>query len=175
MKKEKSVMEMVLEYVEMSKTITDESAKEKEGELFLIMDYASPGLEKAVAFKKWKDHVIKYATEKISLESYEPKMKQLTLQIELSEKAFELLKSIENGGYLEYRDSEFETLEDFLKSDLYENNIRTEEWFLSRNSNGSLYLITELFKHGFVDNNFDSWHLTYKISELGKKILEQNK
>lgn len=166
---------MVLEYVEMSKTIVDESSKEKEADLFFNMDTATPGIEKAVAFKKWKDHVIKYATEKISLKKSEQKMKQLTLQIELSEKAFELLKSIENGGYLEYRDSEFETLKDFLKSDLHENNIRTQEWFLSRNSNGSLYLIEELFKHGFVDNDFDSWHLTYKISELGRKILEQNK
>lgn len=45
--------------------------KEKEVELFLEMDIATSAIEKALAFKRWKDHILKYATLRITLKSNE--------------------------------------------------------------------------------------------------------
>lgn len=103
-------------------------------------------------------------------------MKKLALQLEIdiSEEAYDLLKKMKNDGCFEYRDSEFDTLEDFKKSTLFSENIRSEDWFLERNGGGTLYLISELEEYDLVENNFDSWHLTYKISKLGIKLIEQN-
>jgi len=100
-------------------------------------------------------------------------MRKLILEIDISDDAFELLKDNRNK-YLEYRDSEYETLEDFKKSDLFTALGKTEEWFLSRNSNGTLYLIKELEKYDLVDTCLNSWHSTFYVTELGKKFIEQN-
>jgi len=101
-------------------------------------------------------------------------MKELTLSFTLSDEAFELLKTIEKQGYVEYRDAEYDTLEDFLNSDLSKNEIRTAEWFLSRNANGTYYLIPELYKYNLIEDDDMSWHLTYRLSNLGAEILKQN-
>ena len=95
----------------------------------------------------------------------------ITLSFQITEEAFNLLKEINNKGYAEYRDSEHLTLEDFKKSDDYNILLRTEEWFLSRNFNGTLNLIYELSKYGLIESDGESWHTTYIVSDFGKEIL----
>jgi hypothetical protein len=97
-------------------------------------------------------------------------IKQLTFQI--SEDAFNLLKKIGEGA-AEYRDGEYQTLDDFKNSDEYKMGKRTEEWFLNRNYGGTLYLIYELNNYGLVEPNFDSWHLTYILTPFGKEMIKQ--
>ena len=99
-----------------------------------------------------------------------------TVKIELSKQAFELLKYIKENDCAEYRDTEFDTKEDFLKSDDYLVNNRSLEWFLARNSNGTFYLIDELLEYGLVDSGDGmSWHTTYYITKLGNQLINDNK
>ena len=74
-------------------------------------------------------------------------------------------------GFAEYRDHEWDTLEDFKKSDVFLDGKRTEEWFLERNFGGTYYLIDDLFDHGLVEIDGESWHLTYFVTNLGKTVL----
>lgn len=101
--------------------------------------------------------------------------KELTYKFKISEKTWELLLSL-NGDYkyAEYRDAEYDTLEDFKSSDEFKEGRRTEEWFLNRNHNGTLSLMRELNVHGLVENDYDSWHMAYVISNLGKEVIKQN-
>jgi len=39
---------------------------------------------------------------------------------------------------------------------------------------GTLYLISELEECGLVEQNCESWHITYIVSEFGKKILDKS-
>ena len=96
-------------------------------------------------------------------------MKTLTFQI--SDEAYELLCKIGNGG-AQYRDSEYERVEDFLNSDIFKNGIRTEEYFLNRNFGGTFYLIDELLKYGLVKSDGQSWHLTFILTSFGKEIIK---
>ena len=101
-------------------------------------------------------------------------MKQLNYSFTLSDEAFELLKTIHKEGYAEYRDAEFETLADFLASDEHKDGLRTIEWFLNRNANGTYYLIPDLLKHNLIESDGMSWHITYCLTDLGKEVLRQN-
>lgn len=101
--------------------------------------------------------------------------KELTYRFKISEKAWELLLSLDGDyKYAEYRDTEYDTLEDFKSSDEFKEGRRTEEWFLNRNHNGTLSLMWELDAHGLVEKNYDAWHMTYVISNLGKEVIKQN-
>lgn len=101
------------------------------------------------------------------------------LKITISEKSFELLKQIEKAGAAEFRDSEYESFEHFKNSDLFNSEIvvdrlRDEEWFRSRNF-CDLCDLEELIANNFIDiGDGMAWHLTYEVSELGKKILKEN-
>jgi hypothetical protein len=97
-------------------------------------------------------------------------MKTITFQI--SDEAFELLTKIGNGA-AEYRDTKYNTLEDFKNSDEYKTGFRTEEGFLDRNFGGTYHLIDELSRYGLVDLDEMSWHLTYILTDLGKQALKQ--
>lgn len=88
--------------------------------------------------------------------------------------AFELLRKIQLSGSAEYRDTKYETLEDFLKSDDHLVHGRTKEHFLARNFDGTYHLIEELAKHNLVECDGESWHITYEITEVGKEILLNN-
>ena len=98
-------------------------------------------------------------------------MKKIKLSFEVNEDSFILLKTISKMGFAEYRDHEWDTLEDFKKSDVFLNGTRTEEWFLERNFGGTYYLIDDLFEHGLVESDVESWHLTYFVTNLGKTVL----
>lgn len=101
--------------------------------------------------------------------------KEYIIKIELSQEAFDLLKHIEKIGGVEYRDREYETKEDFLKSDTHLVNNRTLEWFLDRNENGTYHLIDELLVYGLVDmGDKMDWNTTFYITELGLKLINNN-
>ena len=100
-------------------------------------------------------------------------MKKVKLSFEINEDSFNLLKKINENGCAEYRDDEWNTLEDFKKSDQFLNGVRTEEWFLKRNFGGTAYLLDDLIGYGLIKSDEESWHLTYIVSKLGKKVLEK--
>ena len=101
--------------------------------------------------------------------------KEYIIKIEFSQEAFELLKTIDKTGGAEYRDTEFHTKEDFLKSDTHLVNNRSLEWFLDRNENGTYHLIDELLEYDLVDNgDCSDWHITFYITELGLKLITEN-
>jgi hypothetical protein len=97
----------------------------------------------------------------------------MKFEIEISDAAFELLKKIHNIGYAEYRDPEYSSIEEFKKSEDYKKSDRSVEWFKHRNFDGTLYLIYELCRYNLVENDFDAWNKTFKISGLGEELLGQ--
>lgn len=102
-------------------------------------------------------------------------MKELKLTIKISDEAFDLLKDISLGVGIEYRDTNYPTIEDFLKSTSHLEYGVTLEQFKDRNHNGTFYLIAELEKYNLVDNgDMMDWHDTYYITDLGKQLLEEN-
>lgn len=98
---------------------------------------------------------------------------QIVTEIELTHDEFELLQKINTCGYAEYRDTEWETLEDFIKHKSETN--WSQEDYLYRNFDGSFHIASRLEEVGLLFNDPDSWHLTYLVSELGKQLLAQNK
>ena len=73
---------------------------------------------------------------------------KLKYEFEISQEALNLLISIEDENYLEYK------------------------YPLPTNSNHKYAM--ELYKRGFIQREDEAWHETYVISELGKEILKQN-
>ena len=98
-------------------------------------------------------------------------MKKITFTFDLTDEAFNFLKEIETGS-AEFRDPEFLTVDDFLKSEV--KDLRTLEWFMDRNCEGRYYLIEELYKYDLVDCDSDAWHITFRITDMGREILKQN-
>lgn len=98
---------------------------------------------------------------------------KLAYTFEISEEAFSFLKRIE-GEWLEYRDIGYPTIQSFLDSEEFKGEFRTLESFKNRNEGGSYHLCLELLEHDFVEFVEDCWHVTYRISELGRKILKLN-
>lgn len=99
-------------------------------------------------------------------------MKTLNIKIEISDEAYELLKKIKEKRWAEYRDTMYETIEEFRKDSAHHN--RTDEWFLSRNFGGTFYLTEELLRYDLIDTDDDAWHLTFKVAQMGEMLLEQN-
>jgi hypothetical protein len=97
---------------------------------------------------------------------------KLTHTFEISEEAFNLLKEIHKVGSAEYRDTEFETLNDFQPSKVLTG--RDDEWFLNRNFGGTYHLIDELLKFDLIGNDHMSWHTTFVVTEIGKQVIAQN-
>jgi len=97
-------------------------------------------------------------------------MKKITFEV--SDEAFDLLQKINKKGYAEYHDAEYETKQDFLKSELFHNETRTLEWFMERNFNGTYFLLNELLEYGLVDSCKESWHRTYVVTKFGKQSLK---
>jgi hypothetical protein len=95
-----------------------------------------------------------------------------TLTFNISDEAYDLLVKIKKEGYAEYRDSNFETLDDFINSDLYTVQNKSVDWFMSRNFNGTFRHVQELVKFGLVKFDDMSWHDTYVLTILGNKVTE---
>lgn len=96
---------------------------------------------------------------------------KIVQEFELSQEEFDFLKKIERDGWVEYRDPEFVSVDDFKLQGGLDKDV---ERFMERNADGTYYLILNLLKSRMVENGVDSWHLTYKLSPLGKMLLEQN-
>jgi hypothetical protein len=96
-------------------------------------------------------------------------MKTFTHTFEISDEAYALLLSIQKEGYAEYRDTRWESLEDFRADD--ETGFRSEDSFLKRNHGGTYYLTSELLKYNLIDHVEDSWHITYELTDFAKEML----
>lgn len=103
-------------------------------------------------------------------------MKKITHTFEISQPAWELLFSLKSGRLVEYRDPEWPTLEDFKNCKIEVTPIDQNQIdiFLRRNSGGTYWLIPELLKHNLVQEEPNTWHPTYQISELGLEVLKNN-
>jgi hypothetical protein len=99
----------------------------------------------------------------------------MKIAFEISDSHFDLLKKIDNEKFVEYRDTEYETLEEFKDSDVFKNGLKDENWFLKRNGDGTYHLTSELESYGLIESDGDSWHLTYILTEFGKKVVNDNK
>ena len=101
----------------------------------------------------------------------------MKIEFEISDKAFELLKAIDEAGEAEFRDSEYKSLEDFKKSPDFnpaESGFRTEKWFKARNF-CDLKDLDELISRDLIDTHEMAWHQTWVVSPFGKEILKKNK
>ena len=96
----------------------------------------------------------------------------ITIQFEIPDKSFELLKKIKEKGAAEFRDSEFDSLEQFKAS--IQTTLEEEERFKRRNF-CDLADLQPLIEHDLIDTNGMSWHLTYIVTDFGKEILEKYK
>lgn len=108
-------------------------------------------------------------------------MRKLTITIEISDKTFDLLKRLETeGGWTEFRDSEYDSFEEFKKGSLYGTptpnplKVRDENWFYSRNF-CDLNDLQEAINAELVDIRDMSWNLTYELTNKGKQMLKENK
>ena len=97
----------------------------------------------------------------------------MKFEIEITDEAFDLLKKIYISGSAEYRDPEYSNLEDFTNSEEYQAGSHTIRWFEERNFGGTLHLISELERYNLVDNDFDAWHRTFIVTDLGKDLIGQ--
>ena len=79
----------------------------------------------------------------------------MKIEIEISDKAFELLKAIDKNGCAEFRDSEYDSFEQFKQSKEYltpaPNGFRDEHWFRGRNF-CDLKDLEDLHKYNLIDD-----------------------
>lgn len=98
---------------------------------------------------------------------------------EISDESIELLKRIKSEGGAEFRDSEYNNVEEFKKDSMYgtslgEDKTRDEAYFFRRNFCNQDEL-KQLVKYNFIDCDGMSWNLTYTITDIGEEVLEQLK
>lgn len=84
------------------------------------------------------------------------------LPVELAD----LYKHILQKGYLEYRDPEHETLEDFKKwvknnADVYAERF-SKDYYMKRNENGTYLQALKLLDAGLIEYDTNAWHITFK-------------
>ena len=97
-------------------------------------------------------------------------MKQLNFTFELTDEEFRLLLHIAEEGYAEYRDTEFETVEEFRKK-VKPAHAMNELQYLGRNTNGTYHLIENLIRFNLIQHVDMAWHTTFELSEFGKLLL----
>ena len=102
-------------------------------------------------------------------------MKSITLTIEITGEEFEALDRIRQEGVAEFRDQEY-SWEEYKKSNKESiersPEILTEERFLRKNFYGFRKEVSTLYGKDLVDLVEDTWHLTFKITDLGRKFFE---
>jgi len=102
-------------------------------------------------------------------------MKSITLTIEITDEEFEALDRIRQEGEAEFRDQEYswdEYKESNKESIERSPEVWTEERFLRRNFYGFRKEVSTLYGKDLVDLVDDAWHLTYEITDLGRKFFE---
>lgn len=98
---------------------------------------------------------------------------KLTYNFEISDAAFALLRQIFEIGSVEYRDPEFENLEQYRRNIRPDDSL-TESAFLIRNFEGTFDIAMELLDRGLIEPDGMAWYSTFQVSTFGKTILEQN-
>jgi hypothetical protein len=96
--------------------------------------------------------------------------------IDISQPAVDLLAKLEDRGYLEYRDisDTYEEYVEVITSHGLEPML-TQEQYDRRNEGGSRKLADELEAADLVKPDYDAWHETYVITDLGKEVLKMIK
>lgn len=92
------------------------------------------------------------------------------MKIILNQSELNLLKRCYDHEFLEYRDYEFPTLEDFQASSVG----KSDQYYLKRNEGGTYNLAKELQKTGFLTYDEMSWHTTFILTEQGLAELQYN-
>ena len=90
-----------------------------------------------------------------------------------------LLFTIYRSGYVEYKDPEFETIDDFKnckgKKFLdFSGKLMTLESFKNRNCGGTYYLIKKLLDNKMIESDYDLKFNMYRISDIGNRILKNS-
>ena len=102
-------------------------------------------------------------------------MKSIILAIEITDEEFEALDRIRQEGTAEFRDQEY-SWEEYKKSNKESiersPEVWTEERYLRRNFYGFRKEVSTLYGKDLVDLVEDTWHLTFKITDLGHKFFE---
>jgi len=96
--------------------------------------------------------------------------------IDISQPAVDLLAKLKDKGYLEYRDNH-DTYEEYVKA-ITSHGLETkmtQEQYDRRNEGSSQKLAHELETAGLIEPDYDAWHTTYVITDLGKEVLEMIK
>ena len=99
---------------------------------------------------------------------------EIVLEFDFTDKELEILKHFKEKPkrQIEFRDYEYSNEKDFLESDEFKNGLRNLEWFKRRNPFDS-ELFDILYDKGVVEDVSDCWHTTFKLSDLGQKIIQK--
>jgi predicted transcriptional regulator len=96
--------------------------------------------------------------------------------IDISQPAADLLAKLEDKGYLEYRDNH-DTYEEYVEA-ITSRGLETKmtpEQYDRRNESSSRKLADELIAADLIAPDYDAWHATYVITDLGEEVLEMIK
>lgn len=102
-------------------------------------------------------------------------MKNITLTIEITDEEFDVLSEIKENGYAEFRDSELTWDEYYEKNKKLvdgDPDVWTKDRFLRRNFGGKRKEALSLYEKGLIEMPEDAWHLTFEITDLGRKFFE---
>jgi hypothetical protein len=97
---------------------------------------------------------------------------EIVLCAEIDNDSLEVLKKMHDVGYAEFRDYEFNNLEEFKNSDEFKSGLRSEDWFLARNFCDQK-LLEPLIRTNCIDQDYDAWHTTFIVTDFGKTVLRQ--
>lgn len=94
----------------------------------------------------------------------------MKLTFEISLKSFQLLQAIQITGYAEFKDHNVRSLEDFKKTNDFISGFTTEHHFKQRNY-CDIQDLDELIENHLIEYDDDAHHVTYVVTEFGKRIL----
>lgn len=101
----------------------------------------------------------------------------MKIDFTISDESFDLLIKIGDAGCAEYRDTNYISLEHFKErhTEFKDEEVLNSmcQSFLKRNFGGTLHLLNELISKNLIDNDNDSFHLTYVLSDFGREIYER--
>lgn len=93
-----------------------------------------------------------------------------TISFTISLKSFQLLQAIHLAGYAEFRDHNVRSFEDYKKTNDFIVGGRTEESFKKRNF-CDIQDLDELIENHLIDHDYDAHHVTFVVTDFGKKAL----
>lgn len=97
---------------------------------------------------------------------------KLQIEIEISDEAWKWFKTLDEDCYLEYRDPQYESLDDYRFNPQNHGSL-SEESFLGRNCGGTFGCALELSTAGLLQDVDMAWHTTFELSVYGKQILNR--